>query len=261
MEQARRRYFGISVKDLTLAGVCDPRFPSPTSHVLQPLRTHARTSLAEDVHGGNPPGTVKDERAIPADAIQATRQPHLRHGRHGRLTSAAEPTRCSGTCRTWNLFPRRRGWPHSTNWKPSPSSLRGKISERRTSYSGSVNSSRDVQGFRRYRTPWEQGGLIIETTLDWELQAAEKTVNFQAGHCSTALVRIILLWSLSIPETKEVLAYVENTDYSDEVHEERWRGPLARLTRIQLQTVRVRSGFSERLQSCHHPARCSYEVR
>jgi membrane peptidoglycan carboxypeptidase len=66
----------------------------------------------------------------------------------------------------------------------------------------------------------EQGGLTIETTLDWELQQlAEKAVADrvlvnaeQFGAYNAALVALN-------PETREVLAYVGNADYSDEEHD------------------------------------------
>ena len=65
----------------------------------------------------------------------------------------------------------------------------------------------------------EQGGLQIQTTLDWTLQeAAEETVAFHRedlieryGGQNMALVAID-------PETREVLAYVGNTDYHDTEH-------------------------------------------
>ncbi len=64
----------------------------------------------------------------------------------------------------------------------------------------------------------EQGGLTIETTLDWKLQQeAEKAV---AKYKDTALkvyeAHNIALVSMD-PATREILAYVGNTDYADEV--------------------------------------------
>ncbi len=66
----------------------------------------------------------------------------------------------------------------------------------------------------------EQGGLRITTTIDWKLQqAAEKVV---AAHKDDIRKRFgannIALVALS-PVTREVVAYVGNTDYSDEDHE------------------------------------------
>ncbi len=66
----------------------------------------------------------------------------------------------------------------------------------------------------------QQGGFRITTTLDWNLQqAAEKTVTEHGedvvkrfGAHNTALITLST-------KTREVLAYVGNTDYSDEDHE------------------------------------------
>ncbi len=66
----------------------------------------------------------------------------------------------------------------------------------------------------------EQGGLRITTTLDWNLQqAAEKAVTSHKddvlkrfGAHNTALVSLA-------PLTREILAYVGNSDFSDEDHE------------------------------------------
>ena len=65
----------------------------------------------------------------------------------------------------------------------------------------------------------EQGGLTIETTLDWTLQEiAEETVEF---HREDLLTRYggynMALLSID-PATQEVLAYVGNTDYNDTEH-------------------------------------------
>jgi len=63
----------------------------------------------------------------------------------------------------------------------------------------------------------ERGGLQIETTLDWEMQQiAETVVDF---HREDILNRFggnnIALLALE-PETREILTYIGNTDYSDE---------------------------------------------
>lgn len=65
----------------------------------------------------------------------------------------------------------------------------------------------------------EQGGLHIQTTLDWDLQQiAEKVV---ADHREDTKKRFgadnIALVSVN-PETNEILAYVGNVDYNDTLH-------------------------------------------
>ena len=65
----------------------------------------------------------------------------------------------------------------------------------------------------------ERGGLTVETTLDWNMQEeAEYAVDF---HREDALSRFgaqnIALVALD-PDTREILSYVGNTDYSDQEH-------------------------------------------
>ncbi|OGJ66908.1 hypothetical protein A3A67_02640 [Candidatus Peribacteria bacterium RIFCSPLOWO2_01_FULL_51_18] len=66
----------------------------------------------------------------------------------------------------------------------------------------------------------EQGGLRIQTTLDWNLQqAAEKAV---AGHLSDIKKRFgafnAALVSVA-PKTHEIVAYIGNADFGDDEHE------------------------------------------
>lgn len=62
-----------------------------------------------------------------------------------------------------------------------------------------------------------QGGLTIETTLDWNLQqAAEKAVNLQRDTASSAYgIHNIALVS-ALPDTGDIVAYVGNADYGDQ---------------------------------------------
>jgi len=66
---------------------------------------------------------------------------------------------------------------------------------------------------------FEQGGLTIETTLDWELQQAAETV-FEFHR--EDLFERYGAWNMALvamdPKTREILTYVGNTDYSDEEH-------------------------------------------
>lgn len=66
----------------------------------------------------------------------------------------------------------------------------------------------------------EQGGLTIETTLDWNLQkAAEDVVSFHKDDFAKRFnAHNIALLSLD-PRTGEVLAYVGNSDFSEEVRD------------------------------------------
>ncbi len=65
----------------------------------------------------------------------------------------------------------------------------------------------------------DRGGLTIETTLDWDLQqAAEYAVEQQKDDVLQRFeAHNIALLSLD-PQTREILAYVGNSDYDDEEH-------------------------------------------
>ncbi len=63
----------------------------------------------------------------------------------------------------------------------------------------------------------DQGGLTIETTLDWELQqAAEAAVASQRDNAANIYGAHNIALVSAIPETGEIVAYVGNSDYADE---------------------------------------------
>lgn len=63
----------------------------------------------------------------------------------------------------------------------------------------------------------DQGGLTIETTLDWELQqAAEAAVAAKREEAASVYEAHNIALVSAIPETGEIVAYVGNTDYADE---------------------------------------------
>ncbi len=66
---------------------------------------------------------------------------------------------------------------------------------------------------------FEQGGLTVETTLDWDLQqAAEDVIAFHREDIANRFgADNIALLSVD-PASREILAYVGNADYSDEEH-------------------------------------------
>ncbi len=65
----------------------------------------------------------------------------------------------------------------------------------------------------------DQGGLMIETTLDWDMQqAAEKAISAKAADIGRVYgAHNIALVSAEVG-TNNILAYVGNTDYADEEH-------------------------------------------
>lgn len=65
----------------------------------------------------------------------------------------------------------------------------------------------------------DQGGLVIETTLDWELQqAAEKAVEAKRGEAASVYEAHNIALVSALPETGEIVAYVGNADFADEEH-------------------------------------------
>lgn len=65
----------------------------------------------------------------------------------------------------------------------------------------------------------DQGGLTIETTLDWELQQAAEAAVEKARESSATAYEIHNTALVSaIPQTGEIVAYVGNSDYGDEDH-------------------------------------------
>lgn len=63
----------------------------------------------------------------------------------------------------------------------------------------------------------DQGGLTIETTLDWDLQqAAEKAVETQRETAAATYEAHNIALVSAVPHTGEIMAYVGNADYADE---------------------------------------------
>lgn len=66
----------------------------------------------------------------------------------------------------------------------------------------------------------EQGGLVIETTLDWEMQQAAEAAVTKEREDIQRLYKANNIALLALdPQTNEILAYVGNADYNDEEHE------------------------------------------
>ena len=65
----------------------------------------------------------------------------------------------------------------------------------------------------------DQGGLTIETTLDWDLQqAAEKAVDAKREEAASVYEAHNVALVSAVPSTGEIVAYVGNGDYADEDH-------------------------------------------
>ncbi|OGJ56258.1 hypothetical protein A3D88_04080 [Candidatus Peribacteria bacterium RIFCSPHIGHO2_02_FULL_52_16] len=219
VEQAAQKYFGKPAKDLTLAesAVLAALPQRPT--YFSPYGQHMRTAVDEDTQEQIRLGTIRSAEDLPEDAIRigllgnflgtgattfyvgGRADQVLRNMQEQEYIKEAERLSALEELEKIVFKPTRENIraPHFVLW------IREQLEEMLAGAETGI---------------LEQGGLIIETTLNWELQqAAEKAVAF---HREDMLDRIgannIALLALD-PLTKEVLAYVGNMDYSDEEHD------------------------------------------
>lgn len=219
IEQASRRFFGISASELTLAQSAVlaslPQLPT----YFSPYGKHVRTTVSEEV-------TRKIvEGEIAAASQIADRE--VRIGLLGTLAGSGSATVYVGG-RADQVLHNMREQGYITEDKHAKA-----VEELRTIAFKPARESIRAPYFvlwvreqieQMYEETadsglLEQGGLTVETTLDWRLQqAAEKAV---AGHRADVLKRFgahnVALVSLD-PKTREVLAYVGNADYADQEH-------------------------------------------
>lgn len=218
IEEASKRFFGKSAKDLTLAesAVLASLPQSPTYY--NPYGKHVRTTVTDDVIEGIAAGDVKNSDDIRDEDFQigllganvgtgktliyigGRTDQVLRNMREQGYITEEDETKALADVQNieFKKFRESIRAPHFVLW------VREQVEE--------------ILGGTEDEGVLEQGGLTIETTLDWSLQQeAEKAV---AKYADTALkvyeANNIALVSMD-PATREVLAYVGNTDYADEV--------------------------------------------
>lgn len=218
IEQAAKNYFAISAKNLTLAESATlaalPQRPS----YFSPFGSHLHTGVSDEVKQKIAVGTITSFAEIPSHALQMgllgttvgsgsakvyiggrTNQVLKNMLDQGKITQE-EHDKALKDLLTITFAPERQNIraPHFVL------SIQEEVKE-------ILEADEQIL---------EQGGFRITTTLDWNLQqAAEKAV---ANHRTDIQKRFgaynIALVSLS-PETREVLAYVGNADFSDDEHQ------------------------------------------
>ncbi len=217
VEQASQRYFGKSVKELTLAESAVlaslPQMPS----YLSPYGRHVRTTVSERALDRIASGTITSSDQIAdddftlgllgADTGTGTTTVYV-GGRtdqvlHNMVTQGfvtqADHDAAVKELKTLVFKPARESIraPHFVLWTKD------------------VLEKNFADGAEKGIL--EQGGLTIQTTLDWRLQeAAEKIIashreDFKKRFMANNMALIAL-----DPKTREVLAYVGNADYADE---------------------------------------------
>ncbi len=219
VEQASHEYFGISAKDLTLGqSVILAALPQRPTY-FSPYGAHVRTTVTEEAQQKIMSGKydrasdIKDEEIAigllgaevgsgataiylggRTDQVLANMEEQGKITEQERLAALAE-------LESIEFAPSREDIrsPHFVLWvrEQAEQLLAG------TAEAGLL----------------ERGGLTIETTLDWDMQqAAEASVeNYRQDALDRFGVHNIALLSVD-PDTRQILAYVGNADYSDEEH-------------------------------------------
>ncbi|MBU0766717.1 transglycosylase domain-containing protein [Patescibacteria group bacterium] len=219
VEQASQVYFGIPAQDLSLAQAAVlaslPQRPS----YFSPYGRHLHTEVIDDIHQKVIDGRITRSTQVPDSDITigllgsyvgtgsitlyigGRTDQVLQNMKEQGFITEQEKLKALGDIEMMEFQPSREDIraPHFVLW------VREEIERM---FAGSAE-----EGL------FEQGGLTIETTLDWDLQqAAEEVIEFHRedvlaryGAYNMALVTID-------PDTREVLAYVGNMDYSDTEH-------------------------------------------
>lgn len=220
IEQASHTYFSTSATDLTIAQAAVlaalPQRPS----YFSPYGAHLRTQVTSEVRTKIDRGEIAAATEVPADAIQIgligqtfgsgtvritlsgrTEQVLRKMEELGFIT---ETTRLQALEELTKLTfqPSREDIraPHFVLW------VREQVEE--------------LLGAAAGEDVLLQGGLQIETTLDWKLQqAAESVVAFHRED----MAQRFNAWNIALvaldPATREILAYIGNSDFGDEEHE------------------------------------------
>ncbi len=220
IEQASKRYLGKSAKDLTLAeSAILASLPQRPSY-FNPYGAHARTTVTPDIIKKIAEGKITKSDQIPEDQVRigligakvgtgttlvyvgGRADQVLRNmADQGRITED-QLTKAVDEFSTVSFKPVREDIraPHFVLW------ARDQVEKM---FEGSPDQAL-----------LEEGGLTIQTTLDWNLQEiAEKIM---AEHKDDILKRFMAHNAALIaadPHTGEILAYVGNTDYGDETSE------------------------------------------
>lgn len=220
VEQASLRYFGKHAKDLTLAeAALIASIPQRPSY-FNPYGRHVYTTVSEDITARIIEGKITKSSQIDDEdvtigligAMAGTGASTLYVG--GRTDQVLHNMLVQGLIKEEDQKKALEEL-RTLAFKPSRDAIRSPYfvlwmkEQVEDLFEGTADSGL-----------LEQGGLTIETTLDWRLQeAAEAAI---AKHKDTAMnlhnAHNIALVAMD-PRTKEVLAYVGNTSYNDETKE------------------------------------------
>ncbi len=219
IEQASKKYFAQSAKDLTLGEAAVLASMPQRPPYYNPYGAHVRTKVTEDIEEKIRAGKITKRSQIPdnritpgllgnsfgtgatviyiggrADQVLRNMQDQKMITNEQRLQALDELARLEFTPDRESIRA-----PYFTLW------LRKNLE----STFSQANDESLVQ----------QSGLTIQTTLDWRLQQiAEKIIaQKREGIVKTYGAHNIALMAMD-PRTREILAYVGNSDYSDQEH-------------------------------------------
>ncbi len=218
IEQASKNYFNTSAKDLTLAqsAVLAAMLQRPS--YFNPYGSHLKTKVAEEATIAIMTGKIQKAADIPDDAIRigligakaGSGSSFVYVGGRADQVLKNMLDQKSVTLDDYNAA---IGDLQKLTFKPDRENIRAPHFV--LGIQKEVEETLSID-----ETVMQQGGFRITTTLDWNLQQiAEKIVTAHKedamkrfGAHNTALVALA-------PKTREVLAYVGNSDFSDNEHE------------------------------------------
>lgn len=218
IEQASQAYFGISAADLTLAqSTVLAALPQRPTY-FSPYGSHQRTKVDSEIEEAVLDGVITSASNIGDEQITI--------GLLGATIGTGTTTVYVGGRTDQVLFNmEEQGWIteaeklqaleelESMTFNPLRENIRAPhfVLWIREQVEGMLSGSEEGM--------LEQGGLLVETSLDWELQQiAEDVIAFhRADILERHGAQNIALIALH-PETREVLAYAGNADFSDTEH-------------------------------------------
>lgn len=219
IEQASQVYFGISAKDLSLAqSAVLAALPQRPSY-FSPYGKHLHTEVADDIHQKVIDKIITKASQIPDEKITI--------GLLGSLVGTGSTTLYIGG-RSDQILQNME----NQEFIQEQDKLQALTEIEEMEFQPSRENIRaphfviwvkeEVENMFEDTAEeglFEQGGLTIETTLDWELQqAAEEVVAFHREDILTRFGAYNMALVSMDPGTREVLAYVGNMDYSDKEH-------------------------------------------
>lgn len=219
LQQASQRYFGISASGLTLAqSAVLAALPQRPSY-FNPYGRHLHTEVTDDIREKVNAGEITTTEQIPDSAITigllgthigsgtttvtigGRTDQVLRNMRDQGFITEEEETKALAELKTIAFQTTRESIkaPHFVLWVKE---------QAEEMYHDSAETGL-----------LEQGGLTIETTLDLDIQqAAEKAIAAKRESIAKVYGAENIALVAMDPVTREILAYVGNSDYSDEVH-------------------------------------------